>query len=430
MQLLLYSPATSPRLQYICQFIFKEMMQADFLIDTDLQVFENYDGPKIKYIIEAASNDYFTIGNCGLLFENDIKEQDIRCFEVNDYKAFFKTEKADLPFDIFAASFYVLSRYEEFLPHKKDKYGRYAHENSLAFKENFLHLPLVNIWASHLIALLQKKFPAFTIHHSPFTFIPTYDIDIAFSYQHKGLKRNIGGFIKSPSLSRLKVLFGNEKDPFDSYDWLNELHNTYNLQPLYFFLMAGKNGVYDKNILPNKKAMWELILSHAKKYTIGVHPSWQSGDKPALFEKEKEHLASIAGIPITRSRQHYIRLTLPEGYRQLSEAGITDDYSMGYGSINGFRASVAASFYWFDLQKNDATSLRIHPFCFMEANSYYEQKFTPLEAFNELMQYYSICKAVSGQLITIWHNNFLGTDRKLAGWREIYRDFIYQLEEK
>ena len=80
-----------------------------------------------------------------LLFENKITEQSIECFEVNGNKAFFKTE-GDFPFDIFAASFYLFSRYEEYLPHQKDMYGRYAHENSLAFKESFLDQPLINIW--------------------------------------------------------------------------------------------------------------------------------------------------------------------------------------------------------------------------------------------------------------------------------------------
>ena len=78
-------------------------------------------------------------------------------FEWNGLKAFFKTGW-DIPFDIFAASFYLLTRYEEYLPHEKDKYGRYAHVNSLAFKENFLHLPLINLWIQELIKLIQQKY--------------------------------------------------------------------------------------------------------------------------------------------------------------------------------------------------------------------------------------------------------------------------------
>jgi hypothetical protein len=92
-----------------------------------------------------------------LHFEDSIKEQNISCFEHNGFKEFFKTT-GDYPFDIFAASFYLLVRYEEYLSHKKDMYGRYAHENSLAFKEGFLNFPLINIWIEDFKKYLKQKF--------------------------------------------------------------------------------------------------------------------------------------------------------------------------------------------------------------------------------------------------------------------------------
>jgi hypothetical protein len=97
---------------------------------------------------------------------------------------------------------------------------------------------------------------------------------------------------------------------------------------------------------------------------------------------------------------------------------------MGYGSINGFRASIASSFYWYDLKQEEQTQLLVHPFCFMDANAYYEQKLSAEEALQEMILYYQAVKDVNGTLITIWHNNFLGTDREFEGWREMYRRFV------
>jgi hypothetical protein len=407
-------------------------MGTDFRITIDSEEFKNHEGTKINYSSTAIADDEFRIQNNNLLFENDIRKQHTECFEINNTKAFFKTDNSDFPFDIFAASFYLLSRYEEYLPHEKDMYGRYAHENALAFKEEFLNLPVINIWVKDLVNSLQYKFPQFKIHNSQFNFLPTYDIDIAYSYKHKGFLRNAGGFIKSPSIERIKVLAGLTKDPFDCYKWMNDLHQQNNLRPLYFFLVPEKNSKYDKNILSHKDAMWRLVKHHAKKYTIGLHPSWQAGDRFSLLKKEKELLEAMADndqASVTKSRQHYIRFNLPDGYRRLTEAGITDDYSMGYGSINGFRASVASSFYWYDLEKDVQTGLRIHPFCFMDANALYEQKQTPQETLDELMHYLSECKALNGTLTTIWHNNFLGTDAAFKGWREIYAQFIVRAQQ-
>ena len=97
---------------------------------------------------------------------------------------------------------------------------------------------------------------------------------------------------------------------------------------------------------------------------------------------------------------------------------------MGYGSINGFRASVASSYYWYDLEKEEPTTLRIFPFCFMDANSYYEQRYSAPHAMTELMHYYHHIRRVNGLMVTIWHNNFLGSDPAFAGWREVYEVFL------
>jgi hypothetical protein len=292
-----------------------------------------------------------------------------------------------------------------------------------------MHLPLINLWVKALAEDLKNKFPAIDYRLPVFSFVPTYDIDIAYSYKHKGLLRNIGGFFKSPSAERIKVLSGIKKDPFDCYAWLNQLHQENNLKPVYFFLVAEENGIYDKNILPDTNAMWKLVKHHAKKYTVGLHPSWQTGDDSSLLKKEKELLEAMSEKGITRSRQHYIRFNLPEGYQQLITAGITDDYSMGYGSMNGFRASVASSFYWYDLEKEQQTNLRIHPFCFMDANAYYEQRQDPLTSLNELQHYFAVCKKVNGTLITIWHNNFLGTAKEFVEWKQMYEQFIAQVQQ-
>jgi hypothetical protein len=429
---LIYSHTTSPRLQYSCNFIFKELSGIDFAITIDSEEFKNYNRVKINYSNQQFQFSTFTITPHSLLFETEIKTQQINCFENNSYKAFFKIADADFSFDIFAATFYLLSRYEEYLLHTKDMYGRYAHENSLAFKEGFLQLPLVNIWIKEFALEIKKKYSIFNVRYSTFNFLPTYDIDIAFSYKHKGLIRNIGGFLKSPSLQRIKILLGLQKDPFDAYSWLNDLHQQNKLQPIYFFLVAEKNSQYDKNILPHKNAMWQLIKQHAKKYMVGIHPSWQSGDKPQLLKEEINWLSEVVNDELPKSehrkiylsRQHYIRFNLPESYQKLIDAGITEDYSMGYGSINGFRASVASSFFWYDLHNEKQTNLRIHPFCFMDANSYYEQKFSANQAYEEMIHYYKICKEVNGTLITLWHNNFLGTAKEFEGWKEVYEQFI------
>ncbi|MFI5132516.1 MAG: polysaccharide deacetylase family protein, partial [Chitinophagales bacterium] len=266
------------------------------------------------------------------------------------------------------------------------------------------------------------------------TFLPTYDIDIAWSYKHKGWWRNLGGGLRSlfkgdGSLlkERIQVLRGKQKDPFDAFGWMNKMHEQYKLKPYYFFLVPQTRGYYDKNISPTCKAMQDLIRDHITRYPVGIHPSWKSGDDVLLLKKEIETLSNLTGRPVVSSRQHYIRFNLPGSYRRLIDNGIKNDFSMGYGSINGFRASVCSPFYWYDLEKEVRTELMLFPFCYMEANSFYEQQYSPERALEEMRHYYKVVKSVSGYLIMIWHNSFLGTDRLTADWRDVYEQFIKEI---
>ena len=427
---LIFSHSISPRLQYVVDFL-SLYYGHSFKLVYDPEKYSSSDEPcKINYGYQRLSENEIFIHSHALLFESTIRVVKIECFQKNNFKAFFKTE-GEVGFDLFASIFYLLSRYEEYLPHRQDVYGRYAHQNAVAFKENFLHIPLINVWLEDFRNLLAERNTAFMIPHSKFSFLPTYDIDMAWSFRNKGFKRNFGGVLLlllkaqfGKAAYRIKVWRQKTEDPYDAYNWLNELHRQYDLRPIYFFLAARTTGKYDKNIAVSHPEFRQLVESISSQFSIGLHPSWASGDIPSLLTWEKSTLEHISGQPITASRQHYIRLDVPSTYRKLIALGITHDHSMGYGSINGFRASVATPFYWYDLKNEEATKLLLHPFCFMDANAYYEQGLSADAALLELIQFYEAIRTVNGTMITIWHNSFLGTAKEFSGWRQAYARFV------
>ena len=430
--MLLYCHTTTPRLQYVVYFLSRYYGTAIWLTTNETDYRTASEACKINYSTQQLLETEIRIEPHPLLFEKGIKPVAIDCFDYNDRVVFFKTN-GTIPFDLFAAIFYLLSRYEEYGPHQKDMYGRYAHENSLAFKHNFLKTPLINSWLEDFRKLLIQKDQRYSHRATAFSFEPTYDIDIAWSYKAKGWKRTAGGLLSAALhrrgcafLERIRTLRGACTDPYDAYDWLDVLHHRYELKPLYFFLVAQRRSRLDKNSSVHSPLFQNLIAHTAIGNRIGLHPSWQSGDNKVLLQNEKEFLEMHAQQAITTSRQHYIRFTLPHTYRRLISAGITDDYSMGYGSINGFRASVATPFFWYDLEREEKTTLLVHPFCFMDANSYYEQKQSAEETAAELNDYYKCIKAVDATMCTIWHNHFLGSDAAFAGWRNVYEHFVVQ----
>jgi hypothetical protein len=426
--MIIYSPVSTPRLRYAGDILGYELLGQPPLYTNDPEELNNYAGARINYSDQPLGETYW-IRPAGLMGETGIRKQEVTVSEWKGNKILFPVA-SDHPLDIFSSLFYLLSRYEEWLPHQVDEYGRYAHLNSIAWRENFLHEPLVDKWLADLGEILQAKFKDFSAKRKEFRFLPTYDIDEAWSFRNKSVMISLAGTIKDIFRGRMnrvrerqKVRAGKIGDPFDSYDWMDSIHNDYNLSPLYFFLVAGKRSRYDRNIDPSQPEFIELVKRHASKYKIGIHPSWQSGDAQTLVS-ERSRLHSISAQEISSSRQHFIRFRLPDTFRQLIDAGIRDEYSMGYGSVNGFRASASFSFYWYDLEKEQQTSLKLHPFCFMDANCFFEQRQTPLDAEQEMRAYYDRVKAVNGTFISIWHNTFLGTDPLFRGWREAYLNFL------
>lgn len=421
---IIYAAFTSNRLTYVLDFIFNEVLGVEYVFTTSEIDFLSSPFFRINYSHKNLISDIHIDSN-GLLFENEIVEKEIYCTTWNELPIFFQTQETEIPFDIFAAIFYLLSRYEEYLPYEPDSYFRFPHIKSIAFQNNFLNLPLIDLWIEEIKKNINGKNHCIQFKENTFQFIPSYDIDIAYSFKGKGFVRNVAGTLKDllkfdhkNVASRLKVLFANQKDPYDSFLFLDEIHEQFSLNPIYFFLLS-EGSKYDKNLNCDSSLMKKLISTIQSKYEIGIHPSWKSHENISSLQKEVLLLKNVK-----KSRQHYIRFALPETFRNLLHVKITDDYSMGYGSINGFRASTSRSFNWFDLEKNEGTLLRLHPFCFMECNSFFEQKFTAEKAFEEMLHYATVVKKVKGNLITIWHNFSLGTDPLWKGWKEKYIDFL------
>ena len=337
-----------------------------------------------------------------------------------------------LPFDIFSAIFYLISRYEEYLPYTPDKHGRYPVTESILYKNNWLERPLVDEWVSSFRKLLEKTWQT-GINPSAFSFTPSYDIDMAYSHAYKGFKRIIGAYIKAllkgdvEQIShRTQVLKKKITDPYDSFAWTRHQHEAGQFSPLYFILCAHRTTAFDKNIHPKHPAMIRVIKQLSKEGTVGIHPSYYATHYDRVA-KEKGTLHHITGKPINISRQHYIRLVLPTTYQVLMDNDITDDYSMGYGTHIGFRAGTGASFPWYDLEKDAVAPIRTHPFCFMDSTAHFDMHMDVHEAFSRLNKIADKLKETGSTLIPVFHNFSLGTDPQWQGWHTAYEQFLSEM---
>ena len=195
--LLIYTPQITPRHKYIFNLFFNEIYKVDFRITTDLGSFQEFEGAKLNYSNKQFADEIF-IESYGLIEEKGINQQEINVKFEHDIPVFFQAQSdATMSFDVFSASFYLVSRYEEYLPFVKDAHQRFQAENALAYKHEFLQKPVVNIWAKMLIEKIKQQYPELSIISPEYNFISTIDIDNAYFYLEKGFVRSLAGFLKS-----------------------------------------------------------------------------------------------------------------------------------------------------------------------------------------------------------------------------------------
>ena len=368
---LIYTTTSSPRLKYTFDLVFKAILGIDYTFTHDAQVFISDPNPKMNYSVESFGDELFFYAS-GLLFEKGIRKQEISVFDWNDTKCFFATHpKYIFPFDPFAAAFYLVSRYEEYLPHQRDRYDRFDAKESLAFEKGFLQKPVINIWAKKIQKIINGKYPQLKFPKRNYQYLSTIDIDNAYAYKEKGLMRTGGALIRSLSklsfkeiFDRTSVLLGYKDDPYDTYHILNSIQQHNGLTCIYFFLL-GDYGENDKNVPSSRKKFQSLIKSIADYSDVGIHPSFGSNADPSKLRNEISRLRKVLKRDVTKARQHFLMLHFPATYRRFIDHDITDDYTMGFSGEVGFRASICTSFYFYDLELEASTKLMIHPFAVM-----------------------------------------------------------------
>lgn len=427
--ILIYTHQKTQRVIYTIDLVFNSVLNIAYELTDNRIFFESYSLPKIAYTKETGISRIF-IAPDNLLFETDIKSiLPIANIIYLDFPKFFSSNTKDfLGYDIFAMVFYFATRYEEYLKTDTDEHQRFKVENSIAFKYNCLQIPFLNMAINQFSEKLKQQFPSLNFERRKFNFLSTIDIDNAFAYAHKGLKRNLGGFVKdvfslklNQIAKRIESNFNSDKDPYNTFNFINNLSKD-TQTALHYFALIGDYSAYDKNPNFEKPGFRKLLKSLSNEHSIGLHPSYESFNHPEKIGIEKRRLEDIIERKVTSARCHFLRVKFPQTYRTYIEQGITDDYTMIYASQSGFRTGLCTPCKWFDLEKNEQTQLMIHTSVIMEGTlrdynklSVENAKSTSLFLLNEVKKH-------GGEFISIFHNDSFVPEQK--EWIDIYKNLL------
>ena len=310
------------------------------------------------------------------------------------------------------------------MPHVKDSYGRFTKDESLGFKHQFLHQPVIDIWAYKFQDALKTHFPKYEFKIRKFSLNPVIDVPVAYYFKNKGLLRTLGETLSDLFSLRFKfiydrfsVLFGLKKDPYDNFNWIINRQRVSSIKFNVFFLIGNFN-TYDKNNSTNKKQFISLIKSIADYCTVGIKASYMALDSLAILKSEKQLMDGIINTDTTTVRSSFSKINLPSTYRNYIDLEIYSDYTMGYADTIGFRAGTCTPFLFYDLDYEIQTPLKIYPYQLMDFSllkytSFLDKKETLLNAISEV-------KKVNGLFTFVFHNYALSSIPRWSDFKSLF----------
>lgn len=420
--MIIYAEVVSSRLKYLVGFLnlfYKNKVELTTILPDSTSVYFNYSNTPQPNSIQIIPHT--------LLYEDEILAQEITIEFLNSTPIFFRTGKGGtLDYDIFAATFYMVSRYEEHLPFNADAHQRFPATESLAFKHHFLHIPVVDKWLLALAKLFNQNGGSFRVDRK-YSFIQTVDIDKAYAYKFQAFPYNFlllgKSLINGAKKEYTQVLQNNVEDPFNVYTMLETQHRKYDIESIYF-IQCGKRGKYDKNLPVKSKAMKDLIDRLKRTNSLGIHPSYSSFNRGKVMKKEAEALSDVMAAKTTKSRQHYLMLNFPDTFRILENIGIREEYSLGFADQPGFRAGTCSPYLHYDLELETETKLKVFPLILMDVTLSHYLKLSKTEAIEKIKELTKEVKEVSGCFISLWHNSSFCALHEMQGWDTVFKEMM------
>ena len=343
MKLLAYVPLVTPRIKYIFYFIFRDILKTDIEFSSNLAEFKSAAIPKISYCNQPVA-DELHFRNVDLLLSHKIVRTTFKTTAFGDTIVPFAISGGALPFDPFAAAFYFVSRYEEYLHFLPDDEGCYPAELSLQSRLKLLQIPVVDVWALIIKNMLLRKYPDLHFGKKTFAFIP-----ITCMYPGSSTSRGLIHSAKS-IYKKTKVLFSRRAEPdYETTEIQNYLQDVQD------------------------------------KYQVKGHFFYLSPDEDAEVEGQ---------------------INLPNSYLQLLKEGINNDYRMGYHKTAGFRAGTCSPFYWYDLQLEKSTHLLVHPIAINDLSLNADKLMRADFILDKWKNMVDTVKLLNGQLYMVWHQDY------------------------
>jgi hypothetical protein len=314
--------------------------------------------------------------------------------------------------DIFASSFFMLTRWEEYFIKEKSSLGRRDENKLLSIREQFYLRPVVNEYCSLFIYFCKFLSIPFEQKIETTEIILSHDVDRCVSpslyitsiiRRTCGLiyhKRIVDAFLFFIQTIKNRIFSINSNDCFDE---LMDKSDQYGFKNYFFFKACnvGEEGFTYSVDDPIVKA----IINNIEKrgHFIGFHPSENTIDNFAQLEMELNRLKKNCKHQIKGGRCHglyYNKNTF--SYWDALNLNFNSDF--GFQFYNGFHAGICSSYPLFDIYKRKTLDLYEVPFIAMDSVWYRNNK--SVDAFyQDVVKLIDRIISYNGLICINWHTH-------------------------
>lgn len=411
-----------------------------------------------KYITDTFFSIYKKSQNVNISYGNDtgdiiIKKGDLSFFDLKkpipDHFVWHTWEDRSLPFlfnlnkekeiltvqenkifinyDIFSASFYFLSNWQEIYQPKTDKYGRFPYKKSIQYRHDLSLIPVVNYYF-HILKTAIEKLTGKTIvrknSEDAFSVFLSHDID---KVKSGWLYDSFAEFKKGNLANMFNILFRKLRgiDDWNNLDNIIQLEDELGVSSTFFFLTesGGNNSDYK---LKEVEPYFDDIKQSGSE--IGIHGSLGAGLDPQKFKNEIKKLE----VDISGNRFHYLKIDSSKTPSVIDKAGLDYSCSLGFAEQIGFRNGFCFPFRPFNLKTQKPFQHIQIPLMIMDTtlrNKNYMGVQSQKKMMGQIYQIVDEVEKFGGVLSILWHNSYF-TDYKYAGWRKQFILLVQLLKNK
>ena len=344
-----------------------------------------------KYILDIVFNEFL-----GVKFSLEIGGDDYEII-LSNHKVltikdtFFNKYPTDLEYlkeenipksikelDIFAACFFMLTRWEEYVNKTRDEHNRFPAYASLAYREGFLDKPIVNKLIEEFKQQLLDLDNSLVFKEQEFEFVLTHDVDEIYRWNSlvQVLRVALGDLVKRKNiklafdrvLEYILIKKGLKKDPFDTFDWLMDKSESIGIKSRFYFMSGGITEHDNRYKIDEEKSLKIIEKIKNRDHIIGIHPSYNAYNDFQQLKKEKELLEQTTNQKIREGREHYLRFEVPTTWQIWEDNGMHIDSTCGYADREGFRCGTGDEFSVFNILTRKKLNLKERPLIYMDDN--------------------------------------------------------------